>query len=376
MKEIRRAVIVGLKTSNDRFDVADLLDELGLLLANLHIVVVGRLVQKMNVVDSATLIGSGKASEACLFCKSLGADLFVTDEEVTPVQMSNLNKILGIEIWDRPYVIMKIFEARAHSYEAKIQVELAKCRYEIPRLKGLGFQMSRTGGGIGTRGPGETEFERHRRKLERKIKHISLKLDHVKQMRKIQRKRRTKAGLMTFSLAGYTNSGKSTLLRTLTSDKSIMVKNQLFCTLDTFVRKMVLPKGNKILLADTVGFIRKLPPDLVAAFRTTLEEIILSDVILIVIDASSEKVSEHFDVIQEYLGTFGASDIPRVLILNKADIVDEDRKNFLISMFNNIGERTIAVSAVTGSGIEDLKEILDMEVDIFRNKKRSEGYAS
>jgi len=376
LKEIRKTVTVGLEIPNEPFDPSDLLQELKLLLSNLGIEVVGRFIQRRKTIDPATLIGKGKAHEAALLCKTLGADLLVTDEALSPVQMANLRNILGIEVWDRPYVIMKIFEARAYTSEAKLQVELAKCRYEIPHLKGLGLQMSRAGGGIGTRGPGETEFERHRRKLERKVKYITAKLEHVKQMRKIQRKRRNKAGLMTFSLAGYTNSGKSTLLGALAYDKGIVAKDQLFCTLDTFVRQMVLPGGAKILLADTVGFIRKLPPELVAAFRTTLEEIILSDMVLIVLDAGSDKVTEHFDVIQDYLGSFGASGIPRLVILNKIDMIDESERDFMVSRFKNIGEKVVATSAVTGLGLKRLKDVLEKETSILKDMKRSESYAS
>ncbi len=376
MRIYNKAVIVGLETPDDLFETSVLFEELRLLLSNLDIYVVGEVVQKRMAPDPAFLIGKGKSAEVSLFSKTLGADLLVTDEELTPIQKVNLKKATGLEVWDRPYVIMKIFEARAHTAEAKLQVELARCRYEIPHLKGLGLQMSRPGGGIGTRGPGETEFERHRRKLERKIKNISARLDEVKKRRSLQRKRRKKAGLITFSLAGYTNSGKSTLLKTLSSDQNIIVKDQLFCTLDTFVRQILLPSGDKVLLADTVGFIRKLPPDLVAAFRTTLEEIILSDVILIVLDGSLVKVMEHFAVIQETIHDFGASRIPRLIVLNKMDLVTEEDRNFLLSRFIHMGEKVVAVSALTGSGLDKLKEKLDKEAILSRDMKRSEGYAS
>lgn len=376
MRSHKKAVIVGIETPNDLFDISDLLEELRLLLSNLNIDVVGEIVQKRNFPDPAFFIGKGKSVEASLFCQSVGADLLVTDGELSPIQKAGLKNVTGVEVWDRPFVIMKIFEARAHTAEAKLQVELARCRYEIPHLKGLGLQMSRPGGGIGTRGPGETEFERHRRKLERNVKNITVRLEEVKKRRDLQRKRRKKAGLVTVSLAGYTNSGKSTLLKALSSDQEIIVKDELFCTLDTFVRKVILPSGNKILLADTVGFIRKLPPDLVAAFRTTLEEIVLSDVILIVLDASLEKVMEHFEVVQETLHGFGASRISRLIVLNKMDMVSEEDREFLLSRFLYMGEKVVAVSALTGYGLEKLKESLDKEVVASRNMKRSEGYAS
>jgi GTP-binding protein HflX len=376
LRSLKKAVIVGLETPEDIYDMTDLLEELTLLLANLNIDVAGEVVQKRASKDPAFLIGKGKAQEIALFGKSVGADLVVTDEELTPIQMANLRKTTGMEVWDRPYVIMKIFEARAHTAEAKLQVELAQCRYEIPHLKGLGLQMSRAGGGIGTRGPGETEFERHRRKLERKVRSITAKLENVKKRRELQRKRRNKSGLMTFSLAGYTNSGKSTLLRKLTSDDTIIVKDQLFCTLDTFVRKLELPSGRTVLLADTVGFIRKLPPGLVAAFRTTLEEIVLSDVILMVLDVSVNNIMEHFNVIQETLNGFQASGIPRIVVLNKIDLLDGEQKEFLLSRFRERGETVAAVSALTGKGVQELQNELDRQLSFSRQLKRSDGYAS
>lgn len=376
MRSLKKAVIVGLETPEDIYDMTDLLEELTLLLANLNIEVAGEVVQKRVSKDPAFLIGKGKAHEIALFGKTVEADLVVTDEELTPIQMANLRKTTGLEVWDRPYVIMKIFEARAHTAEAKLQVELAQCRYEIPHLKGLGLQMSRAGGGIGTRGPGETEFERHRRKLERRVRSITGKLESVKKRRDLQRKRRNKSGLITFSLAGYTNSGKSTLLRKLTSDDTIIVKDQLFCTLDTFVRKLELPSGRTVLLADTVGFIRKLPPGLVAAFRTTLEEIVLSDVILMVLDVSVNTIMEHFNVIQETLNGFQASGIPRIVVLNKIDLLNGDQKEFLLSRFREMGETVVAVSALTGIGVQELQNELDRQLSFSRRLKRSDGYAS
>lgn len=376
MRSLKKAVIVGLETPEDIYDMTDLLEELTLLLANLNIEVAGEVVQKRVSKDPAFLIGKGKAHEIALFGKTVEADLVVTDEELTPIQMANLRKTTGLEVWDRPYVIMKIFEARAHTAEAKLQVELAQCRYEIPHLKGLGLQMSRAGGGIGTRGPGETEFERHRRKLERKVRSITGKLESVKKRRDLQRKRRNKSGLITFSLAGYTNSGKSTLLRKLTSDDTIIVKDQLFCTLDTFVRKLELPSGRTVLLADTVGFIRKLPPGLVAAFRTTLEEIVLSDVILMVLDVSINTIMEHFNVIQETMNGFLASGIPRIVVLNKIDLLNGDQKEFLLSRFREMGETVVAVSALTGIGVQELQNELDRQLSFSRRLKRSDGYAS
>ena len=249
------------------------LDELVMLLENLRIPTVARVVQNRVVPDPASFIGSGKAEEIKDFAAKTGATLLVVDDFLSPTQKSNLQKITSLQVWDRAFVIMKIFENRAHTAEAKLQVELAQYRYEIPSLKGLGHQMSRTGGGIGTRGPGETEFERHRRKLERRIKGITERLEEVRKRRRERRDKRRRDGVPLVALVGYTNSGKSTLLKALSKDETIISANQLFSTLDTVVRRVSYRDGGGFLLSDTVGFIRKLPPELVAAFRATLEEV-------------------------------------------------------------------------------------------------------
>jgi len=266
----------------------------------------------------------------------------------------NLKKRTGLEIQDRPGVIVTIFQARAHTAEAKLQVELARCRYEVPLLKGLGQQMSRTGGGIGTRGPGETEFERHRRKLERRIRDIDKKLQVVRQRREYQRKRRSRSGFPTVALVGYTNSGKSTLLRTLSGDGSILGRDQLFSTLDTAVRRVTLPGGREILMADTVGFIRKLPPALVAAFRATLEEVASADLVLLVLEVASPDVTETLQTVQQMLFDIGAGTVPRILVLNKVDLVDSVFLERIQERLVGAGETVVSVSALRGDGLDVL----------------------
>src|SRR6056297_3448428 len=313
MKKQNRAILIALD-NKDIPDLSILLDELELLLSNLGIKVIYRSIQKKDAPDPAFMLGKGKATEVAVLCEELQADLVVSDERLNPTQMANLKELTGREIWDRAFVIMKIFQARAHTAEAKLQVELARCAYEIPFLKGLGKQMSRLGGGIGTRGPGETEFERHRRKLERKVRSIKKRLKVVEKRRDGQRKRREKTGMTVVSLTGYTNSGKSTLLRRLSSDSTLEADDRLFCTLDTFTRKVRIASNRDILLSDTVGFIQGLPPDLVAAFRTTLEEITWSDALLLVIDASSPSALDHFNIVQETLHGINASTLPRIVV--------------------------------------------------------------
>lgn len=356
---VRKALLAALELPKQEFDTSVLLEELKLLLENLGIETVGTAVQKRDKQDPAFLVGKGKAEELGLFCKSSGATLIVCNDSLSPGQKSSLQKCTGVEVWDRPFVIMKIFEKRAATSEAKLQVEMALCKYEIPHLKGLGAQMSRLGGGIGTRGPGETEFERHRRKLERRVRDIGKKLELLKRKRSLQRDRRRKMNIPVVSLVGYTNSGKSSLLRVLSRDLSLVAENRLFSTLDTFMRKVRLPSGREILLSDTVGFIRDLPPGLVAAFRTTLEEIETSSFLVIVLDVSAPDLYEIKGVVEKTLSEIGAGKIPRLLALNKADLLDADPLEMICSRLLDSGEAAVSTSAVLGTGIPEFLDLLD-----------------
>lgn len=356
---VRKALLAALELPKQEFDTSVLLEELKLLLENLGIETVGTAVQKRDKQDPAFLVGKGKAEELGLFCKSSGATLIVCNESLSPGQKSSLQKCTGVEVWDRPFVIMKIFEKRAATSEAKLQVEMALCKYEIPHLKGLGAQMSRLGGGIGTRGPGETEFERHRRKLERRVRDIGKKLELLKRKRSLQRDRRRKMNIPVVSLVGYTNSGKSSLLRVLSRDLSLVAENRLFSTLDTFMRKVRLPSGREILLSDTVGFIRDLPPGLVAAFRTTLEEIETSSFLVIVLDVSAPDLYEIKGVVEKTLHEIGAGKIPRLFALNKADLLDADSLEMICSRLLDSGEAAVSTSAVLGTGIPEFLDLLD-----------------
>lgn len=329
------------------------LDELVLLLDNLDIPTEARAIQRRNVPDPSSFIGSGKAEEIKDFAHKAGVTLLVVDELLTPTQKSNLQNMTSLAVWDRAFAIMKIFESRAHTAEAKLQVELAQCRYEIPGLKGLGHQMSRPGGGIGTRGPGETEFERHRRKLERRIKSITAKLENVRRRRRERRDRRKKDGAFTAALVGYTNSGKSTLLRGLSKDFGIYTADQLFSTLDTLVRKINFRDGGSFLLSDTVGFIRKLPPDLAAAFRATLEEISGADLILLVIDTADKDPVGNADIVLDTLNELNAGELPRIVVLNKIDKTGSDA-DFISMELRARGEETVKICAITGEGFGDL----------------------
>lgn len=360
----QRAVVAALDIPAQDYTPRILLDELKMLLVNLNIDVAGEVIQRRDKPDPAYMLGKGKAEESALFCKEVKADLLVCNEQLTPGQRLNLQQILGIEIWDRPFVIMKIFERRARTTEARLQIELAMCQYEIPHLKGLGRQMSRLGAGIGTRGPGETEFERHRRKLERRVRDINERLVKVRKRRTFQRYRREKAGIPTVALTGYTNSGKSTLLQQLSHGRNLYVADQLFSTLDTYVRKVELSDGHDVLVSDTVGFIRDLPPALIAAFRTTLEEISVSSLILLVLDGSMPDVMETLDVVEETLSDIGAGAIPRLIVLNKIDKIDLSLIPFLQTRLQGRSKaKVLPICALSGVGVTELLQ--EVEYQLF-----------
>ena len=348
----KKAIVAGVvRAGSDDTELS--LDELVMLLENLRIPTVARVVQNRVVPDPASFIGSGKAEEIKDFAAKTGATLLVVDDFLSPTQKSNLQKITSLQVWDRAFVIMKIFENRAHTAEAKLQVELAQYRYEIPSLKGLGHQMSRTGGGIGTRGPGETEFERHRRKLERRIKGITERLEEVRKRRRERRDKRRRDGVPLVALVGYTNSGKSTLLKARSKDETIISANQLFSTLDTVVRRVSYRDGGGFLLSDTVGFIRKLPPELVAAFRATLEEVSGAALLLLVLDSSDKDPVESFDIVIETLKELDADKLPRITVLNKIDKTGEYTE-FIRMELRSRGEDTVLVCALTGDGFTEL----------------------
>ncbi len=362
----RRSIIVTIDRGGDE---ERSLSELRLLLQNLGVEVVDQVVQRRRSPDPGTVIGKGKVSLLKDLCDGFEASLIVSDIPLSPRQRATLKAMTGREVWDRPLVIMKIFEERARTSEAKLQVELARCRYELPHLRGLGHQMSRLGGGIGTRGPGETEFEIHRRKLERRIRDIDRKLADLEKRRSELRKRRLNSRIPVVSLVGYTNSGKSTLLRRMSKDREIYVADALFATLDTAVRSIPLPGGDSFLLVDTVGFIRDLPPSLISAFRTTLEETVFADLLVVLLDGTDPQVMETLDVVRSTLVDIGGGEIPRVILLNKTDIMDPDLVELLRSRIKADGERIIALSAEKGS-LTELESFLIQELPKSDRKGR------
>ncbi|MDD6045051.1 MAG: GTPase HflX [Clostridia bacterium] len=345
-----RAILVGLENS----EPYDTLDELGELAKTAGAVVVGKFTQRRSGIDNATYIGSGKAEELSLKESELEADIFIFDDELSAIQTRNLEEILGARVIDRTALILDIFALRATSREGKLQVELAQQKYRLPRLLGQGAVMSRLGGGIGTRGPGEKKLEIDKRRIRRRIYELSEELSEIEKQRGLRRARRQRNSVPLVALVGYTNAGKSTLLNALTG-AGVMAEDMLFATLDPVVRQAMLPDGTPVLLSDTVGFINKLPHDLVEAFRSTLEEAAAADLILHVVDRSSSYYESQMAVVEEVLSSLGAGDVPRINVYNKRDLIDE-----------HIPADGIFISAARGEGIDLLLSEMERQLNSTR----------
>lgn len=343
--EAERAVLVSVDTGE--FDVESSLAELTELAKTAGAEVICEMTQKREAPEPGTYLGRGKLEELSDFCENEKPDLVIIDGELSPAQQKNIETITDVRVIDRTTLILDIFAQRALSGEGKLQVELAQLKYALPRLGGKGASMSRLGGGIGTRGPGETKLETDRRHIRRRISALTEDLKALDERRTRYRERRKKDGVITVALVGYTNAGKSTLMNTLT-DAGVLAENKLFATLDPTARALTLPDGNTVLLIDTVGFIRRLPHKLVEAFKSTLDEAVDANVILNVCDASSEECSEHYRVTNELLEELGCGDKPIITVLNKCDVVTEGD----IPVVGN----SVRVSAKTGEGLTELLE--------------------
>ncbi len=351
-QEQERAILAGVHTGSGdplKDTTEESINELERLADTAGALVVGTLIQNRPSPENATHLGEGKLEELRLACESLEATLVIFDSELSPIQLKNLEKELGLRVIDRSMLILDIFARHAQSREGKIQVELAQLRYMLPRLMGIGTQLSRLGAGIGTRGPGETRLETDRRHIRRRIHHLQEELSEVRKHRELLRAGRNHDKSITVALAGYTNAGKSTLLNALTGAE-VYAEDKLFATLDPTVRGFSLEDGRNILLIDTVGFIRKLPHHLIEAFKSTLEEISLADVVLHVVDGSNPEYAEHIQVVNGILTELKAGDKPQVLVLNKADACPED--GLPVSLPG--AEKTVKISAKTGAGFGQL----------------------
>lgn len=348
-KILERAVLVGLAadvyTEDEKTDEASL-NELSELLSTAGGVEVGRVLQNRHAPEPKTLIGTGKAEEIREFIEENDISLAVFDNELSPAQTKNLEDILGVRVVDRSTLILDIFASRAQSREGKLQVELAQYKYILPRLAGGSTSLSRLGGGIGTRGPGETKLETDRRHIRRRISRLEEELAVVKNVRNEQRRARLRREVPLVALIGYTNAGKSTLLNMLTG-AGIHAENRLFDTLDTTSRKFKISETSEVVLSDTVGFIRKLPHHLTRAFRATLEELLYADLLLHIVDASNPEFPEHGRVVEKVIDELGAGEIPKLTVFNKCDIA-ENLSDFPKS------EGCVCISAKTGEGRDEL----------------------
>lgn len=354
--EQERAVLVGM----DNDEGYDTLEELNELAKTAGALVVGKVRVRRRTIDNATYVGSGKANELSLMGSELEADLFIFDDELSAIQLRTLEETLGARVIDRTTLILDIFAARATSREGKLQVELAQMRYRLPSLIGQGQVLSRLGGGIGTRGPGEKKLEIDRRRIRRRVFELETELSEIEKQRGLRRESRKANRIPLVALVGYTNAGKSTMLNALT-DSNVLAEDKLFATLDPVVRKITLSGGTEALLSDTVGFINKLPHDLVEAFKSTLEEVSNSDLILQVVDISCPYHEKQMRVVDGVLESLHAADIPRIIVFNKADAIPS-------CDLPAESENRLNVSALRGTGIEKLLSAVELKLNSARTE--------
>ncbi len=360
LKEVEERVILVAVSTGDGADAAASLDELEELVKTAGAVTADKVIQNRERIHPGSYLGKGKIQEIKERVWELDATGVVCDDELSPAQMRNLEQELDIKVMDRTMVILDIFASRATTREGKIQVELAQLRYRSARLVGLRSSLSRLGGGIGTRGPGEKKLEMDRRLIHDRISILKAELEDVKRHREVARQQRDKNHVPVAAIVGYTNAGKSTLLNRLT-DAGILAEDKLFATLDPTTRNLNLPGGQQVLLTDTVGFIRKLPHHLIEAFKSTLEEAKYSDVILHVVDASNPQMDMQMYVVYETLRELGVSDKIMVTVFNKMDAADPE-----ITLRDVTSDHQVRISAKTGEGLEDLLNLLET---ILRNQK-------
>lgn len=360
---ISNAIIVGIaERGSDVCECERSLDELERLLDTAGGKVFARVIQVKDSFDPRTCIGSGKVKEISELCDKNAISLVIFDFELSPAQIRNLEGDIGcdVRVIDRSMLILDIFALHATSGEGKLQVELAQLRYSAPRLMGKGTELSRLGGGIGTRGPGETKLETDRRHLKEKVISLEKRLEEMEHNRAVMRAQRDRSGLTKIALVGYTNAGKSTLLNALTN-AGVLSEDKLFATLDPTTRKLELPCGESVLLTDTVGFIRKLPHHLVKAFKSTLDEVVYADVLLIVSDITDPEVTEHIEVTKGVLEDLGALDKPIIYVYNKCDKLLEQ-----IDTLDS--DHTVVVSGATGKGIDRLLALIEETIHSFKKK--------
>lgn len=353
-EKITSALLVSVDTGD--YDAEASLEELFELVKSAGADPTMSVTQNLQKPETATFVGTGKLQEIAEICEQQEIDLLVFDSELSPTQIKNIEAATDVRVIDRTTLILDIFAQRARSKEGKLQVELAQLKYMLPRLTGKGIAMSRLGGGIGTRGPGETKLETDRRHIRRRMETLKDELAEVEKHRNMLRKRREKDGIITCAIVGYTNAGKSTLMNYLT-DAGVLAQDKLFATLDPTSRALKLPSGVTVMMIDTVGLVRRLPHHLVEAFRSTLEEAAQSDIILNVCDASSDEARTHMKVTTDLLESLGCGDTPIITVLNKCDLIDN-------STLAQDFRACIKISAKNGTGIDNLLSAIDENLPV------------
>lgn len=358
-QETERVILVGV-SQQDGDDAEDSVAELAELVETAGAVVVGTLIQKRENIHPGTYVGTGKVFELEELIEETGATGIVCDDELSPAQLKNLEEALKTKVMDRTLIILDIFAARASTSEGKIQVELAQLKYRLSRLSGLGRSLSRLGGGIGTRGPGEKKLEMDRRLINSRVAQLNRELKEVQRHREVNRQQRKRSGIPVVAVVGYTNAGKSTLLNHLTNAE-VLEEDKLFVTLDPTTRILELTNNQKVLMTDTVGFIRKLPHHLIDAFRSTLEEAKYADIILHVVDASNPQMDKQMYIVYDTLRNLEVEGKKIITAFNKTDRIGQPEP-----LHDFCAERTVHISAKYGDGLEDLKNILE---EILREEK-------
>ena len=354
----QRALLVGTGIGTRDVEAAEAsLEELALLTDSAGAEPVELVLQRRDLPDPATYIGSGKARELQVLADALDVDLVVFDDELTPAQQRNLEKLFSVDVVDRVALILDIFAQHARSQEGMVQVELAQLRYRLPRLRGRGNQLSQQGAGIGTRGPGETQLEVDRRRILSRVSKLERELDRLAKNRDTQRKGRRRSALSTLALVGYTNAGKSTLLNRI-SGADVLVEDRLFSTLDPTTRRLRLSGGETVLVSDTVGFVQRLPHQLVESFRSTLEEVVDADLLLHVVDAGSTDGEQQIAAVHAVLREIGADTVPELLVLNKVDVAAPGDVKALLGAHPD----AVVVSATTGEGVTELLDTIGARV--------------
>ncbi len=358
-ESVERVILVGVATDSAN-DVENSLLELAELASTAGAITVGTLIQNREQIHPGTYLGKGKLDELRELIATLDATGIICDDELSPAQLKNMEEVLSTKIMDRTLIILDIFAQHATTRDGKIQVELAQLKYRSARLTGLGNSLSRLGGGIGTRGPGEKKLEMDRRLIKDRIAHLGEELKSIRQNRDTARKQRTQNHMPVAAIVGYTNAGKSTLLNRLTN-AGVLEENKLFATLDPTTRNLSLPAGQEVLLTDTVGFIRKLPHHLIDAFRSTLEEAKYADIIIHVVDSSNPQMDAHMATVYDTLRQLGVEDKPIITLFNKQDLIDSE-----VILRDLKADKTISISAKSGLGLDAFLEAIE---EILRSQK-------